>query len=133
MDFYRHLLKREAIDAHHVAASRWFTFVWGLVAIAFALFASLTENLIQAINIIGSVFYGVFVALFLVAFFLKHVGGTAMFWAALTTQILVLVLYKVLPISYLWYPFIGCGVCVILSLIIQAFLRPNTQTTGRLP
>ena len=86
IDFYRHLLKREASDAHYVAASKWFTLFWGLVAIAFALFANLVENLIQAVNIVGSVFYGVVLALFLVAFFLKRVGGTAIFWAALTAQ-----------------------------------------------
>ena len=129
VDFYRHLLKREATDAHYVAASRWFTFFWGLVAIAFALFAHLVENLIQAINIVGSVFYGVFLALFLVAFFLKHISGTAIFWAALAAQILVFVLYFSLNISYLWYNLIGCAACVLLSLAIQLFLRPNTQTS----
>jgi len=130
VDFYKHLLQREANDAHYVAASRWFTFFWGLVAIAFALFANLVENLIQAINIVGSVFYGVFLALFLAAFFLKHVRGTAIFWAALAAQILVFVLYFSLNISYLWYNLIGCAACVLLSLIIQLFLRPNTQTTN---
>jgi Na+/proline symporter len=130
VDFYRHLIKREANDAHYVAASRWFTFLWGLVAIAFALFANLVENLIQAVNIVGSVFYGVFLALFLVAFFLKHIGGAAVFWAALVAQTLVLVLYFSLSISYLWYNLIGCAACVLLSLVIQLFLRPNIQTTG---
>lgn len=128
VDFYRHLLKRQASDAHYVSASRWFTFLWGLVAIAFALYASLAENLIQAINIIGSVFYGVFLALFLVAFFLKHIGGTAVFWAALAAQSLVLVLYHFLNISYLWYNLIGCAACVLLSLVIQLFLPSNVQT-----
>ncbi len=133
VDFYRHVIKREANDAHYVTASRWFTFLWGLVAIAFALFASLTENLIQAINIIGSVFYGVFLALFLIAFFLKRIGGTAVFWAALVAQVLVIVLYFSLNISYLWYNLIGCAACVLLSLIIQMFLRPDTQPTGHTP
>ena len=86
IDFYRHLLKREASDAHYVAASKWFTLFWGLVALAFALFANLAENLIQAVNIVGSIFYGVVLALFLVAFFLRRVGGTAVFWAALAAQ-----------------------------------------------
>ena len=122
VDFYRHLVKREASDAHYVAASKWFTLFWGLVAIAFALFANLVENLIQAVNIVGSVFYGVVLALFLVAFFLKRVGGTAIFWAALVAQTLVFVLYFSLNISYLWYNFIGCAACVLLSLIIQAAL-----------
>jgi hypothetical protein len=101
---------------------------WGLVAIAFALFANLVENLIQAVNIVGSVFYGVVLALFLVAFSLKRVGGTAIFWAALAAQTLVFVLYFSLSISYLWYNFIGCAACVLLSLIIQAALG----STGKL-
>lgn len=129
VDFYRHLLKREASDAHYVAASRCFTFLWGLVAIAFALFANLVENLIQAVNIVGSVFYGVFLALFLVAFFLKHIRGTAIFWAALIAQALVLVLYFSLSISYLWYNLIGCAACVVLSLVIELFLGTHRQTT----
>ncbi|MDE3067064.1 MAG: sodium:solute symporter [Verrucomicrobiota bacterium] len=130
VDFYRHLLKREASDAHYVAASKWFTFFWGLVALAFALFANLVENLIQAVNIVGSVFYGVMLALFLVAFFLKRVGGTAVFWAALAAQTLVFVLYFSLSISYLWYNFIGCAACVLLSLILQAALGSNSPAAG---
>jgi SSS family transporter len=122
IDFYRHLVKREAGDAHYIAASKWFTFFWGLVALAFALFANLVENLIQAVNIVGSVFYGVVLALFLVAFFVKRVGGTAIFWAALAAQLLVFVLYFSLNISYLWYNVIGCAACVLLSLILQAAL-----------
>ena len=115
VDFYRHVLKREATDAHYVAPSKWFTLLWGLVALAFALFANLAENLIQAVNIVGSVFYGVVLALFLVAFFLRWVGGTAVFWAALAAQTLVFVLYFSLSISYLWYNFIGCAACVLFS------------------
>ena len=126
IDFYRHVFKREASDAHYVAASKWFTFLWGLVAIGFALFANLAENLIQAVNIVGSVFYGVVLALFLVAFFIRRVGGTAIFWAALAAQALVFILYFSLNISYLWYNFIGCAACVLFSLILQTVLGPNT-------
>ena len=127
VDFYRHLVKREASDAHYVAASKWFTLFWGLVAIAFALFANLVENLIQAVNIVGSVFYGVVLALFLAAFFLKRVGGTAIFWAALAAQTLVFVLYFSLNISYLWYNFIGCAACVLFSLILQAIVGSRAE------
>ena len=119
IDFYRHLMKRGASDAHYVAASKWFTLFWGLVALAFALFANLAENLIQAVNIVGSVFYGVVLGLFLVAFFVKHVRGTAVFWAAIIAQALVFFLYYTLNISYLWYNVIGCAACVVFSLIIQ--------------
>ncbi len=132
VDFYRYLIKSEASDAHYVTASKWFTLLWGLVALAFALFANLAENLIQAVNIVGSVFYGVVLALFLVAFFIKRVGGTAVFWAALVSQALVFVLYFTLNISYLWYNFIGCAVCVLLSLIIQAIIGPTDKAAPAL-
>jgi len=133
VDFYRHLLKREASDAHYIVASKWFTLFWGLVALAFALFANLVENLIQAVNIVGSVFYGVVLALFLVAFFLKRVGGTAIFCAALVAQALVFVLYFSLNISYLWYNFIGCAACVLLGLIIQGALGSTGKPAQALP
>ena len=131
VDFYRHLLKGDASDAHYIAASKWFTLLWGLVALAFALFANLTENLIQAVNIVGSVFYGVVLAMFLVAFFLKRIGGTAVFWAALTAQTLVLVMYHYLNISYLWYNFIGPAACILFSLIIQTAIGWNRQGADR--
>ena len=134
VDFYRHLLKREASDAHFIAASKWFTLLWGLVAIAFALYANLVENLIQAVNIVGSVFYPVVLALFVVGFFIKRIGGTGMFWGALAAQLLVLALYFLhyrfpkLDFSYLWYNLIGCAACVLFSLIIQATLGSKSRS-----
>ena len=125
VDFYRFLVKRQADDAHYVAATRCFTVAWGVVAVGFALFASLAENLIQAVNIVASVFYGVVLALFLVAFFLRWVHGTAVFWAAVAAQLLVFVLFGSLSISYLWYNLIGCAACVAFSLAIQAALGPG--------
>ena len=122
VDFYRHIVKRDASDAHYVNASKWFTALWGLVAIGFALYAQLAENLIQAVNILGSIFYGVVLGLFLVAFFFKKIGGTAAFWAALAAQGMVFALYFTLSISYLWYNFIGCAACVLFSFILQAVL-----------
>jgi SSS family solute:Na+ symporter len=130
VDIYRHVVRRGADDAHYVAASKWFTALWGLVAIGFALFANLAENLIQAVNILGSVFYGVVLGLFLVAFFLRRVGGTAAFWAALASQALVFALYFTLPISYLWYNVIGCAACVALSLAVQAAIGPAGPGSG---
>jgi putative effector of murein hydrolase len=111
-----------------VRASKWFTALWGLVALGFALFAHLQENLIQAVNIIGSVFYGVVLGLFLVAFFLKWVRGTAVFAAALLAQALVFALYFTLNISYLWYNLIGCLACVLLSLIAQSLMNLAART-----
>ena len=128
IDFYRHLIKRDATDVACVTASKWFTALWGLVAIGFALYAHLAENLIQAVNILGSIFYGVMLGLFVVAFFIRQVGGTAVFWAAVAAQSLVFVLYFNLTISYLWYPLIGCGACVLLSLIIQTALGATNKS-----
>jgi SSS family solute:Na+ symporter len=123
VDFYRLIIKRDATDAHCVAVTKWFTAFWGLVAIGFALYAHLVENLIQAVNILGSIFYGVMLGLFVVAFFIQRVGGTAVFWSALVSQTLVFFLYFNLTISYLWFPLIGSATCVVLSLVLQIFLH----------
>ena len=123
-------MKRRQDDAHYVSASRWFTVMWGLVAVSFALFASLVENLIQAVNIVASIFYGVVLGMFLVAFFLRRVQGTAVFWAAIAAQLLVFALYASLEISYLWYNVIGCGACVGFSLALQAALGPRQFACG---
>ena len=133
VDIYRHIVKRDATDDHYVASSKWFTLLWGLIAIVFALYANLAENLIQAINIVGSIFYGVMLALFLVAFFLRKVGGTAIFWAALAAQTLVFILYFSLSISYLWYNFIGCAACVVFSLILEAALGSTSNRIKAMP
>jgi Na+/proline symporter len=130
IDFYRHLIRRAATDAECVRASKFFTAFWGIVAIGFALFAHLSENLIQAVNILGSIFYGVMLGLFVVAFFVRYVGGTAVFWGACAAQTLIFVLYASLTISYLWYPLIGCAACVIFSLFIQAALGSNKTTAN---
>ena len=131
IDIYRHVVKRTADDHHYVTASRCFTVMWGFVAIGFALFAHLVENLIQAVNIVGSIFYGVVLGMFLVAFLIKRVHGTAIFWAAIAAQAMVFALYYSLSISYLWYNFIGCAACVVLSLALQAILP--RRAGGRAP
>ena len=119
VDIYRHIIKRQASDAHFLMASKLFTIFWGIVALAVALFANLVENLIQATNILGSIFYGVVLGLFLVAFFFRQIGGTAVFWGALMAQVLVFVLYFTLDISYLWYNVIGCAALVAFAFAIQ--------------
>jgi len=128
IDLYRHLVSRDATDAHYVKASRVFTVLWGIIALSFALFARLAENLIQALNIVGSIFYGPVLAVFLVAFFLKWIQGTAIFWAAIGAQILVIVLYFTIDVGYLWYNFIGPGACILFAIAIQALLPREPKT-----
>src|SRR5215468_6642485 len=123
VDFWRHFRPLAADDeARNVRVARRFTALWGVVAVAFALFAGFAENLIEAINILGSIFYGVLLGLFLVAFFLRRVGGSAVFFAAVAAEALVIVMYFSLNIGYLWYNIIGCAACVVLSLALQAVL-----------
>jgi Na+/proline symporter len=130
VDLYRHVWRRDADDAHHVRATRWFTAFWGLVAMSFALFASMSENLIQAVNIVGSIFYGVALGLVLVAFFVRWVQGTAVFWGGLAAQVLVIVLFLTLDISYLWYNLIGCAACVAFSAILQTSIKASGAESG---
>lgn len=130
VDIYPSLMRREGTERRFVAASRWFTALWGFIAIAFALFANFAENLIEAVNIIGSIFYGTILGIFLVAFFFRRVGGTAVFFAAVLAQTLVLIC-KFSPgidIGYLWFNLIGCAACVLLSLVLHAILGPRDPT-----
>ncbi len=129
VDFYKRLLRPDATDRHMLIASKLLTVFWGLVAVAFASFASLLDNLIQAVNILGSIFYGTVLGLFLVAFFLKHVRGHAVFLAAVLSQGTVIALYATTKIGYLWYNVIGCTLVVVLSLILQLFM-PRTEPAG---
>ncbi|HRG55082.1 MAG TPA: sodium:solute symporter, partial [Lacunisphaera sp.] len=114
-------------EARNVRNAKWFTAFWGLFAVGFALYVSFAENLIEALNIIASVFYPPLLGVFLVAFFFKKVGGTAVFWAALATQLLLLGLffYGKDTVAYLWLNPIGCAACVGFALLFQTFLPAN--------
>jgi Na+(H+)/acetate symporter ActP len=122
VDFYRPLLHPNASDDHYLFVSKLLTAVWGGVAISFALFANLLENLIQAINILGSIFYGSILGIFLVAFFLRFVRGSAVFIAALASQALVLILFYATNIGYLWYSALGCVAVLTVSALLEKTL-----------
>lgn len=119
IDFYKRVVKPHASDAHYLKASKWLTAGWGAVAVGFALFADLFENLIEAVNILGSIFYGTILGIFLTAFFLKRVKGNSVFTAALIAQASVFVLFVFFTeeISYLYYNVIGCGMVMAISAI----------------
>lgn len=119
VDIYRKMIRSDHTEAHYVRVSRILTAAWGILAVGFALYANLVENLIEAVNILGSLFYGGILGIFLVAFFFKVVRGSAVFWAAIATQVSVLVMYQFLQISYLWYNLIGCAMVIMLSLMLQ--------------
>ena len=130
IDFYRPLIRSNASDHHYVVAAKTLTAVWGLIAIAVASFASLVENLIEAGNILGSVFYGSILGLFLAGFFIRRVAGSAVFFAAVLAQTLVFVLFVTTNIGYLWYNFIGCAAVLILAPVLQKTIFRNTEASA---
>jgi Na+/proline symporter len=128
VDFYRPLIKDDASEAHYLLFAKLATATWGVIAIGFALFANLVENLIEAVNILGSIFYGTILGLFLCAFFLKFVRGSAAFTAAVISQTMVLILFKTTEIGYLWYNVIGCATVCLLATILQKTIFAREQT-----
>ena len=130
IDVYRHIVKGD--DAHYYRASRLFTVFWGVLAIGFALFANLSENLIQATNILGSVFYGVILGIFLGAFFFKKIKGTAIFIGAIIAQLVVFACYFRIGerVTYLWYNVIGCALCLVIAGSLQAILNQRKELTA---
>ena len=135
VDIYRRSLVKGRSDEHYLSASKWLTIGWGLVALAFATFANLFDNLIQAVNIIGSLFYGTVLGVFAVAFFFKSVGGRAIFLAALAGQTFVALTfladaYEIIDLAYLWLNLIGCLFTVLLAITLQPIVgnrNPSAQ------
>ncbi|MFT4665201.1 MAG: SSS family solute:Na+ symporter [Polaribacter sp.] len=124
VDIYKRNFVPEASDQHYLFVSKLFTVLWGIIALSFAMMASLFDNLIEAVNIIGSLFYGTILGIFVVAFFLKKVNGTGVFIAAIIGEIIVLTLfaldhYEVIDLAYLWLNMVGCMAVVIASLIFS--------------
>jgi Na+/proline symporter len=128
IDLYKRNVTSEKTDAHYVKASKWFTLAWGILAILVASVASLFDNLIQLVNIIGSIFYGNVLGIFLLAFFIKYVKSNAVFVAALITQGIVISLYlldkyEYINLPYLWLNFVGCFIVMALAIFIQSFTK----------
>jgi Na+/proline symporter len=114
-------------DKHYVYATQYFTLFWGLVAIGFACISSLFENLIQLVNIIGSVFYGTVLGIFLVGFYIQYVKGKAIFIAASISQLTIFYIFYIDVVSFLWLNFIGAILTIILSLSIERYLKINNK------
>ena len=116
IDFYRRSIRPSESDAHYLGVAKFFTVFWGAVAVAFAIGASLFENLIQAVNILGSIFYGPMLGVFLVGFFTRRVSGTAAFVAVVLAEAAVVSVWLGSSIGFLWYNVVGCAVVVAVAL-----------------
>lgn len=127
IDIYKRLWVKDKSEHHYFKASRWFTFGWGIFSIAVAMFASQLGSLIEAVNVLGSLFYGTILGIFLVAFYMKRVGGKAVFYAAIVTEVLVIAIYISDVISFLWLNVIGCLLVLIIARIIQLFVPREKQ------
>lgn len=121
IDLYKRNLKTPRSEEHFVKASKWFTFGWGIIAILVASIAELFDNLIQLVNIIGSIFYGNVLGIFLLAFFVKYVRSNAVFIAALVTQALIIGIYFLEVMPYLWLNVTGCALVISIAVLLQQF------------
>ena len=122
VDFYQRLRRGERSKRHDYLMSKLFTAMWGAIAIAFSFLAHLLDSLIEAVNILGSIFYGTVLGLFLCAFYIKFLKSNAVFWAGICSQILVFVVYDYYQdeIAFLWYNAIGCLSVIALASLFQA-------------
>ena len=126
VDVYKRSVKKTAGEGHYLNSSKLFTIMWGLLAIAFATYATLLDNLIEAVNILGSIFYGTILGIFLVAFYVKRVGANAVFYAALLAELIVIICYITTDLAFLWLNPLGCGLVVLFGLLFQQLL-PKPQ------
>jgi SSS family solute:Na+ symporter len=127
IDLYKRNVREEKSELHYVKASKWFTLVWGIIAISVACIADLFDNLIQLVNIIGSIFYGNVLGIFLLAFFIKFVRGNAVFIAALITQALIIGVFILDWLPYLWLNLLGCVLVTGIAIIIQFFILTKNK------
>ncbi|WP_316747302.1 sodium:solute symporter [Pedobacter gandavensis] len=123
IDIYKRLIRKDGSDHEYLQASRWATVFWGVICIIMALYASKIGNLLEAVNILGSYIYGTILGVFLVAFYIKHVNGKAVFLAAVMAETAVVFIGQQKWVAYLWLNVIGCMLVVVLAIIIQQFIK----------
>ncbi|MEJ7558391.1 MAG: sodium:solute symporter [Pedobacter sp.] len=127
IDIYKRLIRKSGTDNEYLQASRLATVFWGVICIVMALYASKIGNLLEAVNILGSYIYGTILGVFLVAFYVRHVNGKAVFIAAILAEIAVVAIGQSDKIAYLWLNLIGCLLVVGLGVVIQTLVRSSPK------
>jgi Na+/proline symporter len=122
IDFVRNKNNTDVTDAKQLKTSRQLTLAWGLFCIVVAFFASRLGNLIEAVNILGSLFYGTILGIFMVAFFLKRVDGISTFIAALITEAFIITAWILDLMAFLWLNVIGCLLLMVIAVLLQRIL-----------
>ncbi|MEP2771926.1 MAG: sodium:solute symporter [Fulvivirga sp.] len=136
IDFYKRKINQKASDKHYLQSSKLFTLAWGILAIIFASYLSLFENLIQAVNLIGSLFYPIVLGIFVVAFFFKYIKANAVFIAAILSQAVIILLHYLnvngqagfFTMGFLWYNAFGCVLVVLIGFIIQTGINQKRNS-----
>jgi SSS family solute:Na+ symporter len=123
IDIYKRLVNPDASDEKYLSVSRWTTIIWGIFCILMALYASKMGNLIEAVNILGSLFYGTILGIFIVAFYFKKIGGSATFTAAIITEIIVFSCWMMDLMAFLWLNVVGCVLVMLIAVILQKFQK----------
>ncbi len=123
IDIYKRHFRKNGDERHYLWVSRFSMALWGVYAIVFAQYATQLGSLVEAVNILGSLFYGTLLGIFLVAFYIKQVGGTATFIAAFVGEAVVLYCFAFTEIAWLWYNVIGCGVVVFMAVVLNPLVR----------
>ncbi|MGF7214230.1 Na+/proline symporter [Spirosoma lacussanchae] len=129
VDVYKRLVNGRADDAHYLNASRWATIGWGIFCIIVAQFANRLGSMIEAVNILGSLFYGVILGVFIVAFYVKSIGGRATFWAAIIGELFVVLSWYYDLTAFLWLNAIGCLLVVGIAWLIQQLIGWETSNS----
>ncbi|WP_395626666.1 sodium:solute symporter [Daejeonella sp.] len=123
VDIYKRLINQNASDAKYLSVSRWLTIAWGILSVLMALYASKMGNLLEAVNILGSLFYGTILGIFLVAFYLKKIGGSATFIAAIITEVIIFSLWMMETMAFLWLNVVGCTLVILIAILLQRFQK----------
>ncbi len=133
VDFHKKFFVKDHSEIHDYKISQWYTFAWGVFCIVIAMFAhNIGNSLIEAVNILGSLFYGVILGIFLVAFWIKKVGANAVFIAAVLSELLIITIYQADIISFLWLNVIGALLVIVISILLQiSFYASNSGNRQR--
>jgi solute:Na+ symporter, SSS family len=129
IDIYKRLVNPNASDEKYLSVSRWTTIIWGVFCILMALYASKMGNLIEAVNILGSLFYGTILGIFIVAFYFKKIGGSATFTAAIITEIIVFSCWMMDVMAFLWLNVVGCLLVMLIAVILQNFKKTSIEAS----
>ena len=129
VDIYKRLINQNASDEKYLSVSRWITIMWGLLSLFMALFASKMGNLLEAVNILGSLFYGTILGIFIVGFYLKRIGGSATFIAAILTEIIIFTCWIMDAMAFLWLNVVGC--LLVMFIAILEAVQDNANPTQK--